>query len=122
LRVQASVAFLPRKTGPEDLVWHGISIPANSVLLLGAMAANRDPAQFPDPERFDLQRHPKNVMTWGYAAHHCLGMNFALAEMKCALQMLLARLPDLRLTEDVPAPAIHGGLLRGPDRLDVTFG
>ena len=61
-------------------------------------------------------------MTWGFAAHHCLGMHFALAEMNYALRALLARLPNLRLTEEGPVPMVHGALLRGPDRLDVTFG
>jgi cytochrome P450 len=122
LRLQPSVAHLPRRTGPEDVEWRGLSIPANSMVLLGVLAANRDPAEFPDPDRFDVGRRPKNIMTWGFAAHHCLGMHFALAEMEYALRALLERLPGLRLAEGVPVPVVHGSLLRGPEHLDVTFG
>jgi cytochrome P450 len=121
LRVEPSVAYLPRRTGPDDLEWRGLSIPANSLLLLGVFAANRDPAAYPDPNRFDPRRHPKGVMTWGFAAHHCLGMHFALAEMDYALRALLERLPNLRLAPDAPTPDVHGALFRGPQRLDVTF-
>jgi cytochrome P450 len=122
LRVHPSVSYLPRRIGPENLEWHGLSIPGGSMVLLGIMAANRDPSEFRDPDRFDLQRRPKGVMTWGFAAHHCLGMHFALAEMDYALRALLQRLPNLRLAQGHPAPTIHGALLQGPERLDVTFG
>jgi cytochrome P450 len=122
LRLQPSVAHLPRRTGPEDIEWHGIPIPAGSMVLLSVIAANRDPAQFPDPDRFDPQRRPEGVMTWGFAAHHCLGMHFALAEMTYALKSVLTRLPNLRLADTEPVPQVIGGVLRGPERLAVTFG
>ena len=122
LRVQPSVAHLPRRTGPGDIEWRGISIPGNSIVLLSVMATNRDPAAFPDPGRFDPKRRPEGVMAWGFAAHHCLGMHFALAEMSYALKTLLARLPNLRLADTEPVPQVHGALLRGPERLAVTFG
>jgi cytochrome P450 len=122
LRLQPSVAHLPRRTGPEDIEWHGIKVPAGSMVLLSIMAANRDSAAFADPDRFDIHRRPENVMTWGFAVHHCLGMHFALAEMSYALRALLTRLPNLRLAEDEPVPTVHGALLRGPERLAVTFG
>jgi cytochrome P450 len=122
LRLQPSVAHLPRRTGPDDVDWHGIAVPGGSMVLLSVLAANRDPAMFADPDRFDVKRHPEGVMTWGFAAHHCLGMHFALAEMDYALRALLERLPNLRLAEGEPVPTVHGALLRGPDRLAVTFG
>jgi cytochrome P450 len=121
LRWEPSVAHLPRRTGDADIEWHGLSIPAGTMLLLSVMGANHDPAVYPDPDRFDLGRRPQNVMTWGFAAHHCLGIHFAKAEMDVALRTLLARLPDLRLREGQPPPEVHGALLRGPESLNVTF-
>jgi len=49
--------------------------------LLGVMAANRDPAVYPDPDRFDVMRHPTQVMTFGFGAHFCLGAHLARAEI-----------------------------------------
>jgi cytochrome P450 len=121
LRWQPSVAHLPRRTS-EAVEWRGLSIPARTPVLLSVMGANRDPAVFADPDRFDLGRRPTSTMTFGLAAHHCLGIHFARAEMDVALRTVLERLPNLRLSEDRPQPVVHGALLRGPEELRVTFG
>lgn len=121
LRWQPSVAHLPRRTR-EAAEWRGLSIPAGTPILLSVMGANRDPSVYADPDRFDPGRRPQGTMTFGLAAHHCLGIHFARAEMEVALRTLLERLPNLRLDEDHPAPVIHGALLRGPQELRVRFG
>ncbi len=122
LRWQPSVAHLPRRTGAEDIEWHGMSIPAGTAVLLSVMGANRDPATFADPDLFDIARRPQGTMTFGLAAHHCLGIHFARAEMDLALRTLLDRLPNLRLADGPESAQVHGALLRGPERLSVTFG
>jgi cytochrome P450 len=121
LRWQPSVAHLTRRT-LDEMDWHGLHLPARTSLLLSVMAANHDPAVFPDPDTFDLGRRPTSTITFGLAAHHCLGIHFARAEMDVALRTLLARLPDLRLQDPSDPPEIHGALLRGPDQLRVRFG
>ncbi|WP_236790053.1 cytochrome P450 [Amycolatopsis sp. GM8] len=122
LRWQPSVAHLPRRSVSDDIEWNGIPIPGGTMVLLSVLSANRDPAQFSDPDRFDLERHSQRTLTFGLATHHCLGEHFARAEMSIALRTLLDRLPNLRLSAPEQAPLVHGSVLRGPDRLPVTFG
>jgi cytochrome P450 len=121
LRYQPSVGYLPRRTTRASENWHGISIPEGAVVLLGIMAANRDPHVYPNPEVFDYTRRPQGALTFGLAAHHCLGIHFARAEMEAALIKVLERLSDLRLDPDFPTPHQSGALLRGPAELRVRF-
>jgi cytochrome P450 len=121
LRYQPSVAYLPRRTTRASEDWHGISLPKGAMVLLGIMAANRDPKIYASPEVFDYKRRPQGALTFGLAAHHCLGIHFARAEMEAALIKVLERLQDLRLDPDYPTPHQSGALLRGPAELRVRF-
>jgi cytochrome P450 len=125
IRLNPPTAWIPR-VNPRDVVWHDIPIPEDAPMFLGVMAANRDPAAFPDPDRFDVLRHPTSVMTFGFGAHFCLGAHLARAEIETALRVILERLPDLRFAEDPAATGVRitgtiHHLLRGPNRLPVAF-
>jgi cytochrome P450 len=122
IRLNPPTAWIPR-INPRDVVWHDIPIPAGAPMFLGIMAANRDPAVYPDPDRFDVTRRPGTVMTFGFGVHFCLGAALARAELDVALRVILERLPDLELVDD-PGVRITGTihhLLRGPNRLPVRF-
>ena len=122
IRLDPPTAWIPR-VNTRDIVWHGIEIPAGASMMLGVMAANRDPAVFPDPDRFDITRRPTGVMTFGFGTHFCLGAHLARAELDVALRVIVDRLGDLELVDD-PDVRITGTihhLLRGPNRLPVTF-
>lgn len=83
-------------------------------------AANRDPACFDDPDRFDLRRRPNRHLTFGVGSYHCPGFALARLEMEVALHTLLAQLPDLELAE---APALHAAYhVRGFEQLIVRSG
>jgi len=83
-------------------------------------AANRDPAQFDDPERFDVRRQPNPHLSFGYGPHFCIGAALARMECQIAFSTLLRRLGDLRLASDTPQwrPAFG---VRSLEALPVTF-
>jgi cytochrome P450 len=87
------------------------------ILLVGA--ANRDPRQFPHPDRLDLTRGDKSHVGFGRGIHHCLGAPLARLEAQVAFPRLLERFPELRLADPTPAFKDHI-VLRGLRRLPVT--
>jgi cytochrome P450 len=121
LRWSPPVPFLPRHN-PADVVWHGIPIPADTPLVFAIGAANRDPAVFADPDRFDVERTEKGALTFGLGVHFCLGAHLARAELDTALRVVLERLPQLRLADErVRITGSFVQFLQGPDRLPVRF-
>ncbi|MCF6472148.1 cytochrome P450 [Nonomuraea sp. MG754425] len=98
------------------------TIRSGEAVMPSMAAANRDPAAFPDPERFDIARPPRPNMSFGHGAHYCLGAALARQEIEVSLETLLRRFPELRLA--VPAEDIawkSGLLIRGPVRLPVAW-
>ncbi len=122
MRWEAPVALLPRQN-PGEVVWHDIHIPADTPLIFAIVAANRDPAEFDDPTRFDVRRRPKGTLTFGFGQHFCLGAQLARAELEVSLKVLLTRLPNMRLVDDpgVRIGATFAQLLRGPNRLPIRY-
>lgn len=78
-----------RLTAPMAL--GGRTLPEGTLITIGIGAANRDPRQFPDPERFDVARKPNRHVAFGQGAHACAGMNVARMEGRIALGALLGR-------------------------------
>jgi hypothetical protein len=84
-----------RLTAPLTL--SGKTLPADTLITIGIGAANHDPAQFADPERFDAGRKPNRHVAFGQGDHACAGMNVARMEARIALARLLARFPQIEL-------------------------
>jgi cytochrome P450 len=80
-------------TAPFEL--DGRGFPAGTFVTLGVGAANRDPAQFPDPDRLDVGRKPNRHVAFGHGDHACAGMNVARVEGRIAFARLLARFPGM---------------------------
>ena len=78
----------------------GLRLPAGSLLTLGIGAANRDPIQFADAERFDVGRRPNRHVAFGQGDHACAGMNVARMEARIAFRQLLARFPRIEPAGD----------------------
>lgn len=78
-----------RLTGPMAL--GGIPFPEGTLITIGIGAANRDPAQFHDPDRFDVARKPNRHVAFGHGDHVCVGMNVARMEGRIAFSRLLSR-------------------------------
>jgi hypothetical protein len=77
----------------------GVELPAGTFVTLGIGAANRDPAEFADPERFDIARNPNRHLAFAAGPHQCAGMNLARLEGRIALSRWLQRFPNYRLTQ-----------------------
>jgi cytochrome P450 len=119
LRWESPVSMEPRRA-PTATTWFGQPIEEGARLLFGIAAANRDPARFDRPDAFDVARHPQPIMTFGIGPHFCLGAHLARAELAGALEVLIDRLPGLRLA-DPRGTRIAGTVLRGPATLAVRF-
>jgi cytochrome P450 len=86
----------------------GVPIPAGAYLTLGIGAANRDPAEFPDPDRLDIAREPNRHLAFGSGPHVCIGLNVARLEGRIAIGRFLARFPEYRLAGE----PVRGGRAR----------
>lgn len=96
LRFESSNQLGNRMTR-EEVDIGGINIAAGTPIHLGIGAANRDPAQFADPERFDVLREPNRHLAFGSGIHQCAGMNLARLEGRVALERFLQRFPNYRV-------------------------
>ncbi len=105
----------------RDCELAGVAIPAGSALHACLGAANHDPARWSDPDRFDLTREPRPHASFGIGPHLCVGLHLARMEMRCALEALLERAPELRLDPSAPAPCVTGLLFRMPTALPVLL-
>jgi hypothetical protein len=83
----------------EPLRIGGAELPAGSFVTLAIGSANRDPAQFHDPDRLDVGRKPNPHLAFGQGAHACAGMNVARLEARIAFGRLLTRCPGLQLRD-----------------------
>lgn len=96
LRYDGSIQLNNRRLGaPMEL--GGRTLAEGTSITIGIGAANRDPAQFPLPERFDVGRRPNRHVAFGQGEHACAGMNVARLEARIAIGRLVARFPSLSL-------------------------
>ncbi|RZQ62480.1 cytochrome P450 family protein [Amycolatopsis suaedae] len=101
----------------------GVTIPEGDVVVPVLLAANRDPARFPEPDRFDVARPPAPHLAFGHGLHHCLGAPLARMEAVIAIGSLLRRFPRLRLADPDTEPERFPSLLmNGIVSLPVTLG
>jgi cytochrome P450 len=91
LRFEPPVALLPRACG-KDVHWAGVQLAAGAPLLYGIAAANRDPAVFAEPQRFDPARKGSRHLTFGHGLHFCLGSHLARRSQRALWHELATRL------------------------------
>ncbi len=119
LRYLPPVWFLFRQTRAE-VELGGQRIPADQLVLAWTASANRDPAQFQNPDRFDIEREPNRHLAFGHGIHYCVGAPLARLEARIALPMMLEQLRDLQRVEGVPI-TVHTGLVFVIRSLPITF-
>ncbi|MFE9880834.1 cytochrome P450 [Streptomyces sp. NPDC005784] len=91
-------ALLAIRRFPVDDVQIGdVTIPAGETVMLSLASANRDPARFRDPDRFDVDRRDSGHVALGHGIHYCVGAPLARLETQIAVSTLLRRFPSLQL-------------------------
>ena len=122
VRMASPVTFM-RRTATEPVTVSGQDFVEGDKLVLFYGAANRDPAVFPDPDRFDVRRTPNaHVGFGGPGPHFCLGAHLARREIAVMFRQLFSRLPDIEVAGDPTYLEAAGiPLVGGVKRLPVRF-
>ncbi|MFF7560509.1 cytochrome P450 [Streptomyces pseudovenezuelae] len=121
LRLEPGAAVVDRYA-TRDLTLGPAAIRRGDLVTVSLTGANRDPAVFPDPDRFDVRRpNARLQLAFAHGPHYCLAAHLARLETRIALRHLLDRLPALRLDPDHPT-APHGLVFRKPPTLHVLWG
>ena len=104
LRWEAPIMSFGRVAAVDTAI-AGHAIAAGTTVNLCVHSANRDPSRWAEPDRFDILRSPKGNVSFGQGNHICLGIHFARMELRVALELIIERLPGLRL--DPEAVDVH---------------
>lgn len=109
----------PRMVG-KDTVFEGLEMKKGERVMLFLPAADLDPKEFADSDRFDLKRENKVHIAFNAGPHRCLGSHLARVELQILYEQMLARLPRFRLDPKTP-PRFHGGHVVGVDTLPLVW-
>ncbi len=120
LRYRSPVQMMYRHA-ISDVTVGDQNIRAGQMIMAQIGSANRDEAQFPDPDTFDIRRTPNRHIAFGHGIHFCLGAPLARLEAKIALTLLLERLQDIRRVHDTPLETMGSNIVYGVKHLPVTF-
>lgn len=104
----------------DDVEIGGSTIRGGDLVIVSLTAANRDPASFQDPDRFDIRRsNARSHLAFAQGPHACVGLHLARLETQQALEAALDRWPNLHLAADATPPT--GLVFRKPKRLPVAW-
>ena len=117
-----SVGTSVLRTTTQPVTLSGVTIPAGAMVALLLSAANRDPSQFPNPDRLDLSReNVRQHIAFGYGPHICLGLALARLEIKIALNAILEAFDDMDCPKNEDLIWIQSSLVHAVEALPVTF-
>jgi cytochrome P450 len=120
LRLEPAAAVVDRYATADALLG-GVRIPAGEQVTVSIAAANRDPAVFADPDRYDVRRaNASRHLAFAHGPHFCLGAHLARLEARIAIETLLDQLPQLCLDDRFPAEP-RGLVFRKPPDLRVRW-
>lgn len=122
LRLEAPVQGLYRRV-VNDITIAGVAIPRGATVVLRFGAANRDPAQFADPDALELdRRNARSHLAFGAGPHFCIGNQLSRGELRIAFSTLLKRMRSIRIAEgDRSVEWVSHFLVYGPYKLDIAF-
>lgn len=107
------------RTTTRDAVIEGVTVPAGEKIMLSLGSANRDPAQWPDPDKFDITRSTIGHVGFGGGIHGCVGQMIARLELECILRAMAAKVSTIELDGE-PRRQLHN-TLRGFEYLPVRI-
>jgi cytochrome P450 len=120
LRLEPAAAVVDRYA-TENVTLGGAEIGARELVRVSIAGANRDPAMFAEPDRFDLsRRNSRRHLAFAQGPHVCVGVHLARLEARSALLALLQGLPGLELDPEQPA-AVRGLVFRKPVELNARW-
>ena len=108
------------RVATRDVEFLGAPIKKGDWVLCGTYIANRDPAEFPDPDTIDFAREDNRHVLFGYGPHRCLGSHLARRELIIGIEEFLGRLPFFRIKEGT-TPITHGGFVFGVDNVELAW-
>src|SRR5262249_21708862 len=118
LRYRSPFPRLARRAA-RDVELGGQAIAANEIVILWLASANRDPAKFPEPDRFDVRRTPNPHLAFGHGIHFCLGAPLARLEARIALGILLERYREIAVARDEAVELYNPWTMISAKRLPV---
>ena len=121
LRYYSPVKAMVRITATETMLGDQ-RIGPDQMIVARIGSANRDEAEFPDPDRFDIEREPNHHIAFGRGIHFCLGAPLARLEAKVALNAMLDRLPGRWQVADVPLEMVKSFIVFGAKQLPMAWG
>ncbi|HTK60952.1 MAG TPA: cytochrome P450 [Pseudonocardia sp.] len=118
LRLEAQVAAGRRATADVEI--GGVQVKADDQMLVMLCSANRDAAEFDNPDEMHIERSPNRHLTFGSGPHRCLGSHLGRLELRIAIEELNKRIPDYRLDPDNP-PEVTPSQVRSVQKLPIVF-
>lgn len=117
LRIEAPAQLFARMA-VEGAEVAGVPVPAGERVAVVYASGNRDEAQYPDPDRFDIRRNPAGHLTFGSGLHVCAGQHLAKMELRAVLDALIEQVAEIRVGEPVRK---LNNVLRGLSGLPASF-
>ena len=111
---------LAGRTAAQDVEIGGQLIREGDRVLINAVAANRDPARFPDPDEIRFDRGHSGHVAFGVGPHRCVGSHLARMEMKGAFECVHRRIPTYRLAEGAEIHR-HASSVAGLETLPLVW-
>ncbi len=121
LRYYSPVKAMPRVTTKATMIGDQ-QIDAGQVIIAWIGSANRDESEFPDADRFDIEREPNRHIAFGHGIHFCLGAPLARLEARVALNAMLDRLPGDWQLANQPMKMVKSFIVFGAKKLPMTWG
>ncbi len=119
IRYDSAIQMLTR-IATDNLEIGNQTIKAGEKIVLCLGAANRDPAQFPEPDQLNINRNPNHHVAFADSIHYCLGAALARVEAQIAINTLIQQFPDLKLASN-QMEWRHSIVLRGLKALPISF-